>query len=192
MGFVKDNFFAPQVTHYEKTVMCWLADSYQDETGYANPSVPHLATWGIMSERQVQRCLRSLQSKGIIAPVGGRLGPKASIRYCFPGLPAANARGDHQSPVGVTASHRRGDHQSPVGVTIGAKRGDQACHPNSSTEQKQEPTPSHWRRRPEWPEVPSEDGVQLKDRLTGQVFAVSKGGLWTDPSTLAGLPAAGG
>lgn len=192
MGFVKDNFFAPRVTHYEKTVMCWLADNYQDETGYANPSVAHLAVWGIMSERQVQRCLRSLESKKIIVPLPDAAGSRRSTRYGFAGLPTTNARGDHQSP-------RRGDCQSPQGVTNGrggvtvdTGRGDQACHPNknrtveqNSTEPKAPGNGNGWRLRENWPAPPVRDGVKLQETLTDRVVAISKGGMWTDPALVS-------
>jgi len=187
MGFVKHNFFAPQVTHYEKTVMSWLADTYQDETGFACPSIAHLARWGIMSERQVQRSLRSLELKNIICPLPADPGRRKCTRYRFAALDSSTSRGDHQSPRGVTNGRR--------GVTVDTVRGDQACHTNSNElriERTINPNArpgngvakgTKWQRSSNWPEAPSRDGKELRDRLTDEVLAVSKAGLWTDPGT---------
>jgi hypothetical protein len=132
------------ITRNEKLVLLILADCYNEDRGCAWPSIPRLAKDALMSVRQVQRCLRSLEAKGLLViSLGGRRRRDAS-EYRFPGLDRERAetlipsdlesRGDMVTPLdsgGVTNPTVRGD--------ISARRGDIAVSPSTASNNHKEP-----------------------------------------------------
>ena len=100
-AYVKVALLGDRVTRSEKVVLLNLADTYRDETGYASPSVKQLATWSIMSVRQVKRCLTALldAKRGILYAVGARTGGRGhATEYGFTELPAVAGKGDRVAP----------------------------------------------------------------------------------------------
>ena len=59
------------ITPNEKLVLLCLANRYNNDRGFAWPSIPRLAGESLMSERTVYRVLKSLASKGFIAAYSG-------------------------------------------------------------------------------------------------------------------------
>jgi len=77
-----------QVTRSEKLLLLVLADYHDEERNYAWPSVATLAEDTLMSGRNVQLLLRTLQAKGLIIIEAQRLevGVSRPNRYHFPAL----------------------------------------------------------------------------------------------------------
>ena len=67
-GIVKKLHSTDEVplTRLEKFVLLTLADSYNDDLGYAFPSLPKLAEWTMISVRHLVRVLNSLENKGFL------------------------------------------------------------------------------------------------------------------------------
>jgi hypothetical protein len=72
-----------RISRSEKLVLFVMADSFNDDRGYAWPSIVTLAQSALLSERQVRYCLRGLERKGLLATEKGN-GRSHGSRYTFP------------------------------------------------------------------------------------------------------------
>lgn len=100
----------------DRLVLLALADHADDESWSCWPSVPRLARKARVSERTVQRCLRSLAEAGHIEVESQgadvRRADRRPNRYTI-------RRGDSVTPrSGVTPETERGDNQRADGVTL--------------------------------------------------------------------------
>lgn len=73
-----------RITRSEKLLLLCIADYFNQERGYAWPSVARLGTEAMLSERHVRNLLASLTRKGVLA-VEHRIG--ATSRYRLPAMP---------------------------------------------------------------------------------------------------------
>lgn len=128
-----------------------LADT-ADDLGSAFPGIPYLATKSRMSERNTQRCLRSLERAGLIK-IHANAGPSGTNKYkidvdkldSFPDLIAAlkdKRTGDRLSP--LTNCHRVTNETQ--GVTNEASGGDVGVT-LTVIEPSEEPQGAHARTR---------------------------------------------
>lgn len=111
MGLVFEMDLPPS----EKVTALALADHAHDDGTEARPGNASLAMKTSLSERQVQRVVKSLVAKGVLAIQRPATNTKPVV-YCFP----TAARGDKMSPQEV----RRGDTEGALGVTSRASGGD--------------------------------------------------------------------
>ena len=118
-AYVKD-LGRDRVTASEKLLLFVLADSHNEDRGYAFPSMPLLAEQSLRSKRQTERLLRSLEAKGLLTVRRQAVRGRAN-EYGFPGL----NKGDMVSPL----SAQKGGKMSPLRVTSGEAKDDKAVSP---------------------------------------------------------------
>lgn len=126
------------LTCREKLVLLLLSNRHHDDTGQCNPSIARLAREGIMSERQVQRCIRSLAHKRFITVLDARGGRSRSNNYhldCVDAslkgdtmTPFTPGKGDRVTPF-KDDGEQKGDIPAPERVTNRAVKGDTAMSP---------------------------------------------------------------
>lgn len=81
----------------DRLVAFTLADHAKADGTSSWPSVETIADRSLLSERQVQRCLRNLEESGEIVKTGASA--KGTNIYAFPRYIAATQRGDKSSPL---------------------------------------------------------------------------------------------
>jgi Helix-turn-helix domain len=141
-AYIKEMKVCPKgepLTRSEKLVAYALADSHQDRgNSHTFPSVEVLAEDSLMTKRECQRILASLECKGVIT----RIRPTVQFRgvttfYRFPLLDDTRVRVTPKPPL----RKKKGDTQAtlnlPVRVTEGCQKGD-ISRPVYKEEQEQE------------------------------------------------------
>lgn len=112
-------------------VLLALAD-YANDNGICWPSVPHLMEKSHISRRHVQRILRELERKGLIAKerIPGRYEP--NIYKVLGGrgdkmTPLSENQGRHLRHSGATSKTSRGDTQTAQSVTEPSREPSSGC-----------------------------------------------------------------
>ena len=114
------------VSGNELLILLAIADHASDDGSDAWPSIETLAKKCRLSERTVQRSIKSLAQRGQIRVGWQQGGPAYLGPRQRPNVYTVLMRGDNLSPhadAGVTNDAGRGDKQGDSGVT-------QLCHPN--------------------------------------------------------------
>lgn len=107
----------------DRLVLFAIANHADADGEQAWPSVQTLSQEALLSERQVQRALQSLEERGEIKVDRGA-GPKGVHAFSIPGIRGDNLSGDNLSgrqirPLGVTNPTTRGDISDKEGRQIG-------------------------------------------------------------------------
>jgi hypothetical protein len=109
-AYISDLTVSPtgeRLTRSEKLLAPLLANRHNPDAQIAWPSVPNLAKDAMMSDRTVQRLLKSLEAKGVIAREYRWKGPREcdTTLYRFPGLDREGG-GDRMSPGKISSPDR--------------------------------------------------------------------------------------
>ncbi len=149
-------------SHGEKLILFILADYAHPETWIAWPSIATLSNDAEMSDRNVKRCLHSLEERQFIVRLQrGNQWRTSEYLLRGPGVDVANYVGDISSPSHERAMSNNGsDISNAVGDLSGAGEGDKSSSPIRErvptikpTEETKEP-PEWWRilgRDKRWP-----------------------------------------
>jgi hypothetical protein len=146
-----------QVSRSEKLLMFVLADYHNTETRDAWPSVPTLAEEALMSQRQVQYCLRSLENKRLLSV---KRVIDGTSRYSFPDID-----GGAKSAPGVVQDLHQGGAESSCGVV-------QNLHPSGAIAVAPKP-PENLQLEPpkeQHPPTPSEGECELLFNQLWEVY----------------------
>lgn len=112
-------------------VLLALAD-YANDNGICWPSIPHLMEKAHISRRHVQRILRELERKGLIAKerMAGRYEPNIYKVLCGRGdkmTPLNENQGRHLRHPGASFETLRGDAQTAQSVTEPSRKPPSGC-----------------------------------------------------------------
>lgn len=149
-------------SHGEKLILFILADYAHPETWIAWPSISTLSNDAEMSDRNVKRCLHSLEDRQFIIRLQrGNQWRTSEYLLRGPGVDIANYVGDISSPSHERAmSNSESDISNGVGDLSGAGEGDKSSspirkeYPSSKSPPEQTEPPEWWRilgRDKRWP-----------------------------------------
>jgi hypothetical protein len=98
----------------EKLVLLKLADNAHEDGGSARPGVPYLARRTNLSERTVQRCLRELETQGLIEAVADMKGGRSKVVEYRLAVPWAEEDAPRKGDILSPLPKLKGDNLSPL------------------------------------------------------------------------------